>query len=71
MTRRFEFVGGSSAKFYEVEVAGKEINVTYGRIGTDGQAQRKSFANTTAAQQHGDKVIQQKLAKGYVEQTAT
>ncbi len=29
MTRRFEFVGGKSAKFYEVVVAGSSVTVRY------------------------------------------
>ncbi len=29
MMRRFEFVGGTSAKFYEVVVAGSSVNVRY------------------------------------------
>ena len=37
MHRRFEFVGGSSAKFWEVSVNGGEVTVCYGRIGTAGQ----------------------------------
>ena len=42
--RRFEFVEGSSSKFWEVEVAGDALTVRYGRIGTQGQVQTKSFA---------------------------
>ena len=70
MKRRFEFVSGSSAKFYEVEITGSEVSVTFGRLGTGGQTQSKSFVDPVAAQKHADKIIQQKLAKGYVEQTA-
>jgi len=34
MTRRFEFVGGTSAKFSEVTVSGGGMSVCYGRLGT-------------------------------------
>jgi predicted DNA-binding WGR domain protein len=67
MIRRFEFVGGNSSKFYEVQVEGTTVTVRYGRIGTDGQTQTKEFSDTAKAQGHADKQIAQKLAKGYVE----
>ena len=64
--RRFEFTEGNSAKFWEVLVRGAEVTVRYGRIGSQGQTQAKSFADATAAQKHADKLIGEKLAKGYV-----
>lgn len=67
MTRRFEFVGGTSAKFWEVVVNGSDVTVRYGRLGTDGQTQTKSFVNAAKAQQHADKLIGEKLKKGYQE----
>ena len=70
MTRRFEFVGGSSAKFWEIQVAGKDVTVLYGRLGTDGQSQTKSFASESKAQNHAEKTIASKLAKDYQECTA-
>jgi predicted DNA-binding WGR domain protein len=71
MKRRFEFVGGSSAKFWEVTVGKAAVTVCFGRLGTSGQSQTKSFDNAAAAQKHADKLIQEKLGKGYVEcQTA-
>jgi len=69
MSRRFEFVGGSSAKFWEVTVAGRAVMVRYGRIGTVGQTLDKSFPDAVQAQQHADVLISEKLAKGYVECT--
>jgi predicted DNA-binding WGR domain protein len=71
MTRRFEFVGGSSAKFYEICVIGAELTVNYGRISTNGQSQTKSFPSAEKAQQHVEKLMRQKLGKGYVECVAT
>lgn len=67
MSRRFEFVGGSSAKFWEISVAGREVTVRYGRIGTAGQSLTKSLIDDAAATRHADKLIGEKLAKGYVE----
>ncbi len=67
MKRHFEYVGGTSAKFWEVSVAGCHVSVCFGRIGTDGQSQSKELASADAAQQHADKLIAEKLKKGYVE----
>jgi len=68
--RRFEFVGGGSSKFWEIEVDGKSFVVTWGKIGTAGQTQTKSFANPAKAQQEADKLVAQKTKKGYVEGAA-
>jgi DNA ligase-1 len=65
--RRFEFVEGSSDKFWEIAVSDKEVTVRYGRNGTNGQSSAKSFADAAAAAKHADKLIAEKTAKGYVE----
>ena len=67
MKRRFEFVSGSSAKFYEVYVSGNRVEIRFGRIGADGQSQVKTFDDHAAAQAIANKVIQQKTGKGYSE----
>ncbi len=65
--RRFEFVEGSSAKFWEVSVTGNDVTVRFGRLGTEGREQSKSFANADQAQAHAEKLVQEKTGKGYVE----
>ena len=70
MTRRFEFITGNSAKFWELTVAGSDVTVRYGRLGTGGQTQTKSFADASKAQKHADTLIACKLAKGYRKTTA-
>lgn len=67
MNRRFEFIGGNSAKFYEVRVVAKLVTVRYGRIGTDGQTQTKEFKSALEAQVHAERLIAQKTKKGYQE----
>ena len=67
MPRRFEFVGGTSAKFWEISVAAATVTVCFGRIGTTGQVQTKRFAKNETATAHASKLINQKLAKGYQE----
>ena len=69
MTRHFEFSEGSSNKFWEVSTSDKDVTVRFGRIGTAGQTQTKSFVDGAAAQKHADKLIGEKTRKGYRETT--
>ena len=65
--RYFEYVGGSSSKFWHVTVDGSELVVAFGRIGTDGQVSRKAFPTSEAARAEAEKLIREKLGKGYQE----
>ena len=65
--RRFEFIGGGSDKFWEIEVIGKDVLVRFGRRGTNGQANAKAFPDEVAAMKHADKLVAEKIGKGYVE----
>lgn len=68
--RKFTYSDDKSYKFWNIELTGTSFAVTYGRIGTKGQKQTKKFLSAAAAQKEHDKLIKQKLAKGYRE-TAT
>ncbi|HQZ19094.1 MAG TPA: WGR domain-containing protein, partial [Vicinamibacteria bacterium] len=65
--RYFEYVGGSSSKFWHVTVDGSELVVAFGRIGTDGQVSRKAFPTSEGARAEAEKLIREKLGKGYQE----
>jgi predicted DNA-binding WGR domain protein len=65
--RRFEFIAGQSYKFWEVTVSDCQVTVTFGRIGTDGQSQVKSFHDTDEATRYATKQIAAKTKKGYAE----
>lgn len=52
-------------KFYEVTVVGSEIKIRYGRIGTAGQEQIKTYPSPEKAQAEATKKIQEKQHKGY------
>lgn len=67
MARRFEFVEGSSSKFWEVSVEGATLTVVFGKIGTAGQTKPKTFGSPEAAQKEADKLVGEKTRKGYVE----
>ena len=65
--RYFVFNQGDSNKFWKIELTGSAHTVTFGRLGTAGQTKTKSFADSQAAQTSYDKLVAQKLKKGYVE----
>ena len=66
-TRHFEFKGGASRKFWEIALDGNAFTVRFGRIGTAGQTQSKTFADAAKAKREAEKLIGEKLKKGYVE----
>ncbi|WP_167088454.1 DUF4132 domain-containing protein [Massilia frigida] len=68
--RRFELSDGVSDKFWEVEQAGCDVNVCYGRIGTGGQRQSKTHADEAMAAAALAKLVREKTAKGYVATTS-
>src|SRR6516162_2405654 len=67
--RTFTYSDARSHKFWNIELQGNALTVTYGRIGTAGQTQTKTFADAAKAQKEHDKLVKEKLAKGYVETT--
>jgi DNA ligase 1 len=68
--RYFEFVEGSSAKFWEISVSDNTLAVRFGRIGASGQTQTKMLADAEAAARHAEKLIEEKTGKGYRETVA-
>lgn len=70
--RELQFDDGKSRKFWAISLEGTRHTVTFGRIGTKGQTRTKDFDTTDKAKNSYDRLIEQKLAKGYVEaKTAT
>ena len=65
--RRFELSDGTSEKFWEVGVEGSSFTVRFGRIGTNGQTQTKTFPSDAKALAEADKLVAEKTKKGYVE----
>jgi predicted DNA-binding WGR domain protein len=64
--QRFELNEGSSNKFWEIDADGCDVTVRFGRIGTNGQAQTKTFADAAAAKKEHDRLVKEKTGKGYV-----
>lgn len=68
--RRFEFVEGTSAKFWTAGVEGNNFVIVYGRLGTAGQRKEKAFPTEDAAKRELEKKIAEKLREGYNEVSA-
>ena len=67
--RLFEFVEGSSAKFWEIKLEGTSFTTRYGKLGTDGQMSMKEYDSEEKAQKEYDKLVAEKTKKGYVEKS--
>jgi predicted DNA-binding WGR domain protein len=67
--RELIYMDAKSSKFWKIRQEGNSHTVTYGRIGSAGQQSAKSFDNEAAAAKDAEKLIKEKLAKGYVDQT--
>jgi predicted DNA-binding WGR domain protein len=65
--RMFEFVEGSSSKFWEVWREGQNVYTRYGRIGSNGQTTIKDEGSEAKAEKLYDKLVREKTGKGYVE----
>lgn len=65
--RELQFDDGKSQKFWTIKLTGTSHTVTSGRIGTPGQTRTKNFASKQEAKTSCDKLIQQKVAKGYAD----
>ena len=65
--RYFEFVDGTSNKFWEITLTGSDVTTRWGKIGTDGQSKTKPFGTPDKARAEYDKLVSEKTGKGYVE----
>lgn len=66
--RSLRFEQGTSHKFWRVARSGTALSVSFGRIGTQGQTTLKEFESTARATREMDKLVAEKLRKGYVEE---
>lgn len=65
--RIFLCTEGDASKFWRVRVESSLQTVRYGRIGTDGHELTKTFDDATLASKATEKLIREKLGKGYRE----
>lgn len=62
---RYEFAEGTSNKFWEISLEGKSFKTTYGKIGAAGQTTIKTFGSADEAKVQHDKLVAEKVKKGY------
>jgi predicted DNA-binding WGR domain protein len=67
VVRALEFEQGASRKFWTASVRSNDLSVRYGRIGSDGQVILKQFESPERARRELEKLVAEKLRKGYVE----
>jgi predicted DNA-binding WGR domain protein len=65
--RYFEFRQGNSQKFWEVWVRDNCQVVRFGRIGSKGQTLERQFPDHASADRDSQRLVREKLAKGYLE----
>lgn len=65
--RRFFFDDGKHHKFWNIETKGKQFTTYYGRSGSQPSESTKKFQTANAAQTASEKIIAQKVKKGYHE----
>ncbi|MGW9374741.1 DUF4132 domain-containing protein [Streptomyces xanthophaeus] len=63
--QRWEYVGESSAKFWEAQAEGASVTLRFGRSGAAGRTQVKEFASPAEATSYLVKAIAEKERKGY------
>jgi uncharacterized protein (TIGR02996 family) len=68
--RTFEYREGRSDKFWTIDLQGASFTVTWGRRGTKGATLTKSFADPATARREHDRLVAEKLGKGYKETTS-
>ena len=62
----YELIGDGHRKFWSVEVHGLHYLATYGRIGTQGSTQVKTFSSAGQARDKALAMISEKTGNGYV-----
>ena len=67
MKRRFIYQDAKSDKFWDIDFEGTTQTVVYGKTGTAGREAVKEFASAEECVQESEKLILQKLKKGYTE----
>lgn len=67
MRRLFINQTGDSNKFWSIDQADNSYTVTWGKIGTEGRINYKAFSSAEDCSKEVEKLIKEKLSKGYQE----
>lgn len=65
--REFRLTSDTSNKFWAIQLNDSSFTVHFGRVGTAGQSQEKTYPTPEAAKREYDKLIKEKTGKGYIE----
>jgi DNA ligase 1 len=68
-TRHFECTEDGAAKFWNVSCEGVNVTTRWGKIGTIGQVKTKAHATVEKALAEVEKLMLEKMGKGYIELT--
>src|SRR5438552_11546759 len=63
---RYEYVEGTSNKFWEIELAGSKYTAKWGKIGGSVSMSTKDCGDAAGAKKQYDKLIAEKENKGYL-----
>ena len=64
-TLRLECVEGKSRKFWQIRLDDNKYEITFGKIGTAGQTQKKKLEDEWAVKWERDRLLGEKMRKGY------
>ncbi|WP_061234674.1 WGR domain-containing protein [Leptospira interrogans] len=67
MNHKLIFRDDKSDKFWNIETSGNSFTVTYGKTGTAGTSQTKTFETEETCIKEARKLLSEKLKKGYIE----
>lgn len=67
MKKHLKYIDGSSDKFWQIEVLEATYTVTYGRNGTNGVSQARTYADSAECLKMAEKLLNEKIKKGYSE----
>lgn len=69
MQTYLEFIDGSSHKFWSIRTENNAFTIVFGKVGTAGQTQKKTFATPDEAEKQAEKQAASKIKKGYAAAT--
>jgi len=67
MKKYLEYEDAKSSKFWEIILEGNSFTIRYGKIGANGSSKTKEFDTEEKAKKEFDKLVKQKIRKGYSE----
>lgn len=67
MKKHLKYIDGTSDKFWQIEVQQTTYTVTYGKNGTKGTSQSKTFESSEECLKAAEKILNEKIKKGYSE----